>query len=79
MGLKLSELDGIVFDIGRGRYDHHQKDRALWKKIFGSRIIQQAFGLLRKLGDELRKLRTVFLGRKRREDVVIEAIKGNAT
>ena len=23
------DFDGIVFDIGRGRYDHHQKDLSL--------------------------------------------------
>ena len=23
------DFDGIIFDIGRGRYDHHQKDLSL--------------------------------------------------
>lgn len=49
------DFDGIVFDIGRGRYDHHQKD----SRIRENGIPYAAFGLLWKelgcdiLGSEL--------------------------
>ena len=49
------DFDGIVFDIGRGRYDHHQKD----SRIRENGIPYAAFGLLWEdlgceiLGDEL--------------------------
>ena len=49
------DFDGIVFDIGRGRYDHHQKD----SRIRENGIPYAAFGLLwenlgcKILGDEL--------------------------
>lgn len=36
------DFDGIVFDIGRGRYDHHQKD----SRIRENGIPYAAFGLL---------------------------------
>lgn len=49
------DFDGIVFDIGRGKYDHHQKDN----RIRENGIPYAAFGLLWEdlgceiLGDEL--------------------------
>ena len=49
------DFDGIVFDIGRGKYDHHQKD----SRIRENGISYAAFGLLWEdlgceiLGDEL--------------------------
>ena len=49
------DFDGIVFDIGRGRYDHHQKD----SRIRENGIPYASFGLLWEdlgceiLGDEL--------------------------
>ena len=49
------DFDGIVFDLGRGRYDHHQKD----SRIRENGISYAAFGLLWEdlgceiLGDEL--------------------------
>ena len=49
------DFDGIVFDIGRGKYDHHQKD----SRIRENGIPYAAFGLLWEdlgceiLGDEL--------------------------
>ena len=36
------DFDGIVFDIGRGQYDHHQKD----SRIRENGIPYAAFGLL---------------------------------
>ncbi len=36
------EYDGIVFDIGRGAYDHHQKD----SRVRENGIPYAAFGLL---------------------------------
>ena len=36
------EFSGIVFDIGRGQYDHHQKD----SRIRENGIPYAAFGLL---------------------------------
>lgn len=36
------DFDGIVFDIGRGRYDHHQKD----SKVRENGVPYAAFGLL---------------------------------
>ena len=36
------DFDGIVFDIGRGRYDHHQKD----SRIRENGVPYAAFGLL---------------------------------
>lgn len=51
------DFDGIVFDIGRGKYDHHQKD----SRIRENGIPYAAFGLLWEdlgceiLGDELLK------------------------
>ena len=36
------EFDGIVFDIGRGRYDHHQKD----SRVRENGVPYAAFGLL---------------------------------
>lgn len=36
------EFAGIVFDIGRGRYDHHQKD----SRVRENGIAYAAFGLL---------------------------------
>ena len=36
------DFDGIVFDIGRGKYDHHQKD----SRIRENGIPYAAFGLL---------------------------------
>lgn len=44
------DFDGIVFDIGRGRYDHHQKD----SRIRENGIPYAAFGLLwEELGVEI--------------------------
>lgn len=49
------DFDGIIFDIGRGKYDHHQKD----SRIRENGIPYAAFGLLWEdlgceiLGDEL--------------------------
>ena len=44
------EYDGIVFDIGRGAYDHHQKDSRVRK----NGIPYAAFGLLwEELGTEI--------------------------
>lgn len=44
------EFEGIVFDIGRGRYDHHQKD----SRIRENGIPYAAFGLLwEALGKEI--------------------------
>lgn len=44
------DFDGIVFDIGRGRYDHHQKD----SRIRENGIPYAAFGLLwEELGTEI--------------------------
>lgn len=50
-GNKVTEdFDGIVFDIGRGRYDHHQKD----SRIRENGIPYAAFGLLwEELGAEI--------------------------
>lgn len=43
------DFDGIVFDIGRGKYDHHQKD----SRIRENGIPYAAFGLLwEELGKE---------------------------
>ena len=36
------DFDGIVFDIGRGKYDHHQKD----SRIRENGVPYAAFGLL---------------------------------
>lgn len=38
----LEEYDGIVFDIGRGRYDHHQRD----SRVRENGVPYAAFGLL---------------------------------
>ena len=44
------DFDGIVFDIGRGRYDHHQKD----SRVRENGIAYAAFGLLwEELGAEI--------------------------
>lgn len=44
------EYDGIVFDIGRGAYDHHQKD----SRVRENGIPYAAFGLLwEELGTEI--------------------------
>ena len=44
------DFDGIVFDIGRGKYDHHQKD----SRIRENEIPYAAFGLLwEELGKEI--------------------------
>ena len=44
------EFDGIVFDIGRGEYDHHQKD----SRIRENGAPYAAFGLLwEALGTEI--------------------------
>ena len=44
------DFDGIVFDIGRGRYDHHQKD----SRVRENGIVYAAFGLLwEELGVEI--------------------------
>lgn len=44
------EYDGIVFDIGRGRYDHHQRD----SRVRENGVPYAAFGLLwEKLGGEI--------------------------
>ena len=44
------DFDGIIFDIGRGRYDHHQKD----SRIRENGIPYAAFGLLwEELGTEI--------------------------
>ena len=44
------DFDGIVFDIGRGKYDHHQKD----SRIRENGIAYAAFGLLwEELGAEI--------------------------
>ena len=44
------DFDGIVFDIGRGRYDHHQKD----SRVCENGIAYAAFGLLwEELGSEI--------------------------
>ena len=44
------DFDGIVFDIGRGKYDHHQKD----SRIRENGIPYAAFGLLwEELGKEI--------------------------
>lgn len=51
------DFDGIVFDIGRGRYDHHQKD----SRVRENGVPYAAFGLLWEelgkeiLGEELQK------------------------
>ena len=48
------DFDGIVFDIGRGQYDHHQKD----SRIRENGIPYAAFGLLlvqTSLGKNLRR------------------------
>ena len=42
--------EGLVFDIGRGQYDHHQKD----SRIRDNGVPYAAFGLLwEKLGPEI--------------------------
>ena len=44
------DFDGIVFDIGRGEYDHHQKD----SRIRENQVSYAAFGLLwEALGTEI--------------------------
>lgn len=44
------EYDGIVFDIGRGRYDHHQRD----SRVRENGVPYAAFGLLwEELGDKI--------------------------
>lgn len=44
------EYDGIVFDIGRGRYDHHQRD----SRVRENGVPYAAFGLLwEELGGEI--------------------------
>ena len=44
------DFDGIVFDIGRGRYDHHQKD----SRVRENSVPYAAFGLLwEELGTEI--------------------------
>lgn len=44
------DFDGIVFDIGRGRYDHHQKD----SRVRENGVSYAAFGLLwEELGKEI--------------------------
>ena len=44
------DFDGIVFDIGRGKYDHHQKDSRVRK----NQVPYAAFGLLwEELGKEI--------------------------
>lgn len=44
------DFDGIVFDIGRGKYDHHQKD----SRIRENGVPYAAFGLLwEELGSEI--------------------------
>ena len=44
------DYNGLVFDIGRGKYDHHQKD----SRIRENGVPYAAFGLLwEELGDEL--------------------------
>ena len=44
------DFDGIVFDIGRGEYDHHQKD----SRIRENQVPYAAFGLLwEALGTEI--------------------------
>ena len=44
------DFEGIVFDIGRGRYDHHQKD----SRVRENGIVYAAFGLLwEELGVEI--------------------------
>ena len=44
------DFGGIVFDIGRGRYDHHQKD----SRVRENGIAYAAFGLLwEELGIEI--------------------------
>ena len=44
------DFEGIVFDIGRGRYDHHQKD----SRVRENGIAYAAFGLLwEELGAEI--------------------------
>lgn len=44
------EYDGIVFDIGRGRYDHHQRD----SRVRENGVQYAAFGLLwEELGGEI--------------------------
>ena len=50
-GNKVPEIfDGIVFDIGRGQYDHHQKD----SRIRENGVPYAAFGLLwEALGEEI--------------------------
>lgn len=46
------DYDGLVFDIGRGKYDHHQRDR----KVRENGVPFAAFGLLwQKLGEVLLK------------------------
>lgn len=43
------DFDGIVFDIGRGRYDHHQKD----SRVRENGVPYAAFGLLwEELGEQ---------------------------
>ena len=44
------DFEGIVFDIGRGRYDHHQRD----SRVRENGIAYAAFGLLwEELGAEI--------------------------
>ena len=44
------DFEGIVYDIGRGKYDHHQKD----SRIRENGILYAAFGLLwEELGEEI--------------------------
>ena len=44
------DFDGIVFDIGRGKYDHHQRD----SRIRENGVPYAAFGLLwEELGAEI--------------------------
>ena len=44
------DFDGIVFDIGRGQYDHHQKD----SRVRENGVPYAAFGLLwEALGEEI--------------------------
>ena len=55
------DFDGIVFDIGRGRYDHHQKD----SRVRENSVPYAAFGLLwEELGRQTsrRNLRKTYAG-----------------
>ena len=72
------DFDGIVFDIGRGKYDHHQKD----SRIRENGIPYAAFGLLWEelgkeiLGEEWLNNQFFRLGTSRLANLLLSDIKG---